>query len=44
VPGEPYIFALDPDGYEIEIWYELPTSVDPPGGPSSSPPTLPGTR
>lgn len=21
-PGEPYIFAADPDGYEIEIWYE----------------------
>jgi catechol 2,3-dioxygenase-like lactoylglutathione lyase family enzyme len=34
VPGEPYIFALDPDGYEVEIWYELPTSVDPPGRPS----------
>jgi catechol 2,3-dioxygenase-like lactoylglutathione lyase family enzyme len=30
VPGEPYLFALDPDGYEIEIWYELPTAVDPP--------------
>ena len=30
VPGEPYIFASDPDGYEIEIWYELPTPVDPP--------------
>jgi catechol 2,3-dioxygenase-like lactoylglutathione lyase family enzyme len=30
VPGEPYLFALDPDGYEIEIWYELPTPVDPP--------------
>jgi catechol 2,3-dioxygenase-like lactoylglutathione lyase family enzyme len=29
VPGEPYLFALDPDGYEIEIWYELPTPVDP---------------
>src|SRR5207249_10785561 len=22
VPGEPYLFAADPDGYEIEIWYE----------------------
>jgi len=22
VPGEPYLFAYDPDGYEIEIWYE----------------------
>jgi hypothetical protein len=21
-PGEPYLFAKDPDGYEIEIWYE----------------------
>jgi catechol 2,3-dioxygenase-like lactoylglutathione lyase family enzyme len=30
VPGEPYLFASDPDGYEIEIWYELPTPVDPP--------------
>ena len=30
VPGEPYLFARDPDGYEIEIWYELPTAVDPP--------------
>lgn len=30
-PGEPYLFAADPDGYEIEIWYELPTPVDPPG-------------
>jgi len=29
VPGEPYLFAIDPDGYELEIWYELPTSVDP---------------
>jgi catechol 2,3-dioxygenase-like lactoylglutathione lyase family enzyme len=23
VPGEPYVFAADPDGHEIEIWYEL---------------------
>ena len=29
VPGEPYIFFKDPDGYEVEIWYELPTPVDP---------------
>ncbi|MGH7500821.1 MAG: VOC family protein [Longimicrobiales bacterium] len=28
-PGEPYVFFRDPDGYEIEIWYELRTSVDP---------------
>ena len=30
VPGEPYLFALDPDGNEFEIWFELPTPVDPP--------------
>src|SRR5688572_16163565 len=30
VAGEPYLFARDPDGYEFEIWYELPTKVDPP--------------
>ena len=29
-PGEPYIFAADPDGYRLEFWYELPTPVDPP--------------
>jgi metallothiol transferase len=29
MPGEPYLFAFDPDGYEFEIWYELPTPVDP---------------
>jgi catechol 2,3-dioxygenase-like lactoylglutathione lyase family enzyme len=29
-PGEPYVFATDPDGYAIEIWFELPTPVDPP--------------
>jgi len=23
-PGEPYVFFRDPDGYEIEVWYELP--------------------
>ena len=28
-PGEPYLFFRDPDGYEVEIWYELPTPVDP---------------
>jgi predicted enzyme related to lactoylglutathione lyase len=21
-PGYPYVFVADPDGYEIEIWYE----------------------
>ena len=30
VAGEPYLFAADPDGYEVEIWYELPTPEDPP--------------
>jgi catechol 2,3-dioxygenase-like lactoylglutathione lyase family enzyme len=29
VPGEPYLFARDLDGYSIEVWYELPTSADP---------------
>jgi catechol 2,3-dioxygenase-like lactoylglutathione lyase family enzyme len=29
VPGEPYLFALDPDGYEFEIWFERPTPIDP---------------
>ncbi len=23
VPGEPYVFVSDPDGYEIELWFEL---------------------
>ena len=23
-PGEPYIFFADPDGYEVEVWFELP--------------------
>ena len=32
IPGEPYVFFSDPDGYEVEIWYELPTPVDPPRG------------
>ncbi len=29
-PGEPYLFFTDPDGYEVEIWHELPTPLDPP--------------
>lgn len=28
-PGEPYLFFTDPDGYEVEIWHEIPTPVDP---------------
>jgi catechol 2,3-dioxygenase-like lactoylglutathione lyase family enzyme len=28
-PGEPYLFFTDPDGYEVEIWFELPTPMDP---------------
>ena len=23
-PGEPYLFFKDLDGYEVEVWYELP--------------------
>jgi catechol 2,3-dioxygenase-like lactoylglutathione lyase family enzyme len=30
VAGEPYLFAVDPDGYDIEIWFERPTPFDPP--------------
>ena len=33
-PGEPYLFARDPDGYVVEIWYELATPVDPRRGRS----------
>ncbi len=29
VPGEPFVFARDPDGYTVELWYELPTPIDP---------------
>jgi hypothetical protein len=29
VPGEPYLFASDLDGYLFEGWFEIPTSVDP---------------
>lgn len=29
VPGEPYLFARDPNGYLLEIWFEIPTPVDP---------------
>ncbi len=25
-PGEPYVFFYDPDGYEIEVWFEKPLS------------------
>jgi catechol 2,3-dioxygenase-like lactoylglutathione lyase family enzyme len=26
VPGEPYVFFKDPDGYVVEIWYEIPAT------------------
>jgi catechol 2,3-dioxygenase-like lactoylglutathione lyase family enzyme len=26
-PGEPYLFCTDPDGYEVEVWYEIPTAT-----------------
>ena len=26
-PGEPYVFFTDPDGYEVEVWYELTTGT-----------------
>ena len=43
VPGEPYLFAIDPDGYEFEIWYELPTPVDPPDDPALAARTADGS-
>jgi catechol 2,3-dioxygenase-like lactoylglutathione lyase family enzyme len=39
VPGEPYVFFTDPDGYEVEIWYEIPTKVDPDSPSAPSPVT-----
>jgi catechol 2,3-dioxygenase-like lactoylglutathione lyase family enzyme len=27
VPGEPYVFFADPDGYEVEVWFELPSEA-----------------
>ncbi|SVC98276.1 uncharacterized protein METZ01_LOCUS351130, partial [marine metagenome] len=29
-PGEPYLYISDPDGYEIEIWYEPHLGEEPP--------------
>ena len=26
-PGEPYVFFADPDGYEVEVWYAMPTDT-----------------
>jgi len=28
VPGEPYVFFTDLDGYDVEVWYELPVKAD----------------
>ena len=41
VPGEPYAFVRDLDGYVVEIWYELPTPVDPPPTPGARRPASP---
>ena len=28
IPGEPYVFFYDPDGYEVEIWFEnIPSTL-----------------
>ncbi len=27
-PGEPYVFFTDPDGYEVEVWYESDTDTE----------------
>ena len=34
VPGSPFIFFRDPDGYTIEIWYEIDPIIR--GGPEVS--------
>lgn len=26
-PGEPYVFFTDPDGYEVEVWFEPSTET-----------------
>ena len=44
VPGEPYLYAIDPDGYEIEIWFEIPTPVDPPAPRAAKPKRSPVRR
>ena len=31
-PGLPYVFFEDPDGYEVEVWYETPTAAEPKPG------------
>ncbi len=28
-PGAPYLYAADPDGYEVEVWFEPPMPLDP---------------
>ena len=28
-PRVPYLYCSDPDAYVVEIWYELPTPIDP---------------
>jgi catechol 2,3-dioxygenase-like lactoylglutathione lyase family enzyme len=28
-PGHPYLYFRDPDGYEVEVWFEPPTPFDP---------------
>lgn len=27
-PGEPYVYFRDPNGYEVEIWYEPPAPLE----------------
>ena len=34
-PGLPYVFFTDPDGYEVEVWFETPTPYGP-AEPSAS--------
>ena len=39
VPGEPYVFARDPDGYALEVWFEpLRTGLATASGTALPPP------
>ena len=40
-PGLPYVFFADPDGYEVEVWFETPTPYDPKQPSVAAQPTVP---
>lgn len=43
-PGLPYVFFTDPDGYEVEVWFETPTPYDPTEPRVSAPQGAPADR